>query len=71
MPVKHPIHRACSTNGIPITACVSRIAPGHEGVSVSPSRCVHVYLRVQERVMCGLETGHPCESAIVCVIAYS
>lgn len=71
MPVKHLIPHTCPTNRIAITACGSRMAPGHEGAFVSLSRCVHVYLRVQKRVMCGLETGHPCESAIVCVIAYS
>lgn len=71
MPVKHVIHSTCSTNRTPIAKGLSRIAPGHECAFVSLSRCVHVYLCVQKRVMCGLEMGHPCESAIVCVIAYS
>ena len=71
MPVRHLTHHTCSTNGTPITECASRRAPGRERASVSLSRCVHVYLCVQKRVMCGLEMGHPRESAIVCVIAYS
>ena len=77
MLVKQLIHSPCATNGTPIPGCVSQITPGHACVFVALTRrvcvcvCVCVYLRVLERVMCGLGTGHPCESAIVCVIAYS
>lgn len=71
MLVKHLTYSACSTKGTRITGCMGQRALGHGSAHVSLSKCVCVYLCVQRRVMCGMGMGHPCESAIVCVIAYS
>ena len=71
MLVKHLMNSACSTKGTRIAGCMRQRTLGHGSARVSLSQCVCVCLCVQRKVMCRMGMGHPCESAIVCVIAYS